>query len=228
MIPTSSPADSQGLDLILGGVDFSPSYIYECRFLCETTFCSDLFFTSAIIPAVRSPARFVSDSMLSCTIPTWPFQASPTIVSVWRGSFQVQKDNILSNANLDIFTFFGAFSNYGSSARLLILIHLLCRGLAISVRLEYASNTIRPHHYNWLRIPLPRQRISVSLFGKPYAPRTIHHHHSYIGQLELSLLPDAALAVRGRDRREPLSDTQRDQSGKAWRARSALLSRRVL
>ena len=109
MAPKSSPVDTQGLDMVLGGVGFSPTYNYECRFFCETSFCSDLFFHSAIIPSVKSPARFVSSSILNCTIPTWPFQASSTNVSVWRGSIQIQKDPAFSNSNLDIFTFYGTF-----------------------------------------------------------------------------------------------------------------------
>ena len=107
VIPRAAPANGDGVLLMLGGENFSSNYDYECRFFCDSSTCSEYFFQSAIPPLVKSSAQFMSTTALRCRVPVWPFPASPTNISLWRGGMQVPKDPRFSASGLDIFSFYG-------------------------------------------------------------------------------------------------------------------------
>jgi hypothetical protein len=72
---------------------------------------------------------------------------------------------------------------------------LFCRGLEISIHMEYTCNIFRTNHYYWSRIQFYRKRISMSVFRKLYASTAIHNQSSYISQMGFSVLLSSAMAV---------------------------------
>ena len=83
IIPNKAPADGHGAILTVGGVGFNQLYSYECRFKCETSQCFEYFFQNAKMVLVVSKAQYSSSSLLTCTIPLWPFGVFALNVSIW-------------------------------------------------------------------------------------------------------------------------------------------------